>query len=969
MKLDEYNDLKSKALERLKKSNHLSGTDFSSKSADELLEINEIYQAELEAQNENLRSSLEKLEASSKELKLLFNHSPISMVVINKKLIVERANEKAQDFFGTRIQSLVNGIAYLFRILNEVEIPRFLKWFESKEYQQPLDIVLRTVNGKRTCQLQIKKWNPEQQSYLITIEDIHERVQLTNKYKQLAETIPDMILRVDGKGYIEYANKKAIEACKGNNLIKGCHIFELDFFAHDIDKLLKETLSDLKKVQEPVTFSFLKKRKSFHLHLLPEKNAGGDNTYLLVIEDITLRVTKEQTFYQIFQHASDGIILSDYDDEQVVFCNEKALQIFGLGPSNISTLKAHQIFNFFHTKKDYKDHLLAMKNKEFDVFEAEIISDDLTKTYLRVSYILIDIGDITYQQCFVHDVTDRKQLEQQTLQNANVFEHTSEGIMITDLNGSILSVNNAFTTITGYSKEEVIGKKPNILKSDKHDSLFYKRMWAELKKTGSWKGEVWNKKKDGSLFPELLAISLIHDEKIKPLQYVAVFSDFSEMKKNQEMLEHLAHYDPLTNLPNRLLLDEQLRFGIHAAKRNHSKIAIMFLDLDGFKNVNDTYGHSTGDKVLIEVSKRLVSLTRESDTVARLGGDEFLIALYNFDIENDIEPLVNKIIHAISEPIVIDSTKHILTVSIGITTYPDDSECTETLLRNADIAMYTAKSLGKNQSILFKEYMAEKAKESTDMFHMLVEAVEHNQFFLNYQPQFDFVKQKIVGFEALLRWTHPVVGNIPPTKFISFAEETRQIIKIGKFVIEQVCKDFYQDLDRLQKNEIKIAVNVSTVQLDEAFIAYLKSLILEYPELPEMLKIEITETAAIKKLETISSMLTQIKALGFKISLDDFGTGYSSLTAIKNLHADEIKIDSSFIKDVPGDRDDEELVSSIIALAKVMHKSIVAEGVENESTQQFLLERRCSVIQGYLFSKPVLLADAKQLLTEHEKPV
>lgn len=962
MKQDEYNDLKKKALKKLKESTHLSNVDFSMKSVNELVEINEIYQAELEAQNEDLRLSLLKQEQSSQELELLFDQSPIAMILSNKTMNIERTNYKAKDLFGTRIMSTKN--RYLFPIFNQGEVPKFLKWFESREYQEPLEIVLHTIMGKRICQLQMKQWSSKETSFLITIEDIHERVQLMDEYKQLADTIPDMIVRINRLGYIEYVNKRTIEAFTEYTNTKQQHIFELDFFAKQDDTLLKESLSNLQDVKELITFSLIDKRKSYILHLIPEKDGENINTFLLVMEDISLRANSEQMFYQLFQHASDGIILSNQNDGKIVFCNKKVMDLLELQNKDVHRLKMQSVFAYFETDLQYTEHIFTMQECNYNSFEASVSSKEHQTRYLIVNCTLIDIGETTYQQYFLHDVTDRKRLEQQTLQNATVFEHTSEGIMITDLHGSILSVNNAFTTITGYPKDEAIGEKPNILKSKKHDQLFYEKLWQDIKNTGSWSGEIWNRKKDGTIYPEWLAISLIYDKQKKPLQYVAVFSDFTEIKNNQEMLEQLAHYDPLTHLPNRLLLYEQLHFAINTSKRNNAKVAIMFLDLDRFKDINDVYGHSTGDKVLIEVSKRLKKLIRESDTVARIGGDEFVIALYSFNSKNEIEHIANKIISSVCKPITVDSITHIITVSIGVTIYPDDSENIETLLKHADIAMYEAKSLGKNQSVQFSDYMADDAKKNTDMFHMLIDAIKARQFFLNYQPQYDVVKKKIIGFEALLRWKHPSVGIISPDKFISFAEETRQIVTIGKFVIEQVCQDFYQYLDLFKDTKIKIAVNVSSVQLDENFIAYLKSLMHKYPNLAKILKIEITETAAIKQIEVLSRILNQIKILGFKISLDDFGTGYSSLTAIKELKADEIKIDRSFIKDVPGNSDDEELVSSIIALAKVMRKSIIAEGVEEDVTQQFLLERGCNVVQGYWFSKPLLLEDAKKLLIE-----
>lgn len=704
----EYDELKKKALEKLKDGRKTDFTiDYSMKSADELLEINEIYQAELESQNDDLRESLIKLEQSSTEFELLFNQSPIPMLVVNKKLQIQRANQRSFEFFGSRIKNAKEKNRYLYSFLATGQVESFLNWFETQNIERPLQIKLQTANRRlKNCQLQIRQWNFEEVSYLVTIEDIHDNLKLIDMYKQLADTIPDVILRLDIEGNIQYVNLKALETFPKYNRKKKQHIFELDFFLEQSEKLVKDILENLNSIREPVSFLLHKDNNTYYLHIIPENDENEFKTYLLVMEDTTLRANKEQMFYQLFKYASDAIVLST-ENNKVIFCNKKALDLFNLEKENLNLVDTKDVFNHFNTERSCDEHFRLLKEQGYDSFEASCITNDNQKKFLRISSVIVNIGHDKFQQCYIHDITDRKLLENQTVLNANVFEHTIEGIMITNLNKEVISVNKAFTSITGYSYDDVIGKKPSILSSGKQDRKFYRKMWKQIQREGSWSGEIWNKKKDGTIYPEWIAISVIYNQKKEPIQYLAVFSDFSEVKKYEEALENLAHYDTLTKLPNRLLLTEQLKFAINSAKRNHSKIAVMFLDLDKFKYINDTYGHDTGDKVLIEIANRLKSLVRESDTVARIGGDEFIIAIYNFDTKEDLEHLSNKIILSVCKPIKIDDKEHIITASLGINIYPDDGSSIEMLLRNADIAMYVAKTSGKNQCVFFNDSMTE----------------------------------------------------------------------------------------------------------------------------------------------------------------------------------------------------------------------------------------------------------------------
>ena len=566
---------------------------------------------------------------------------------------------------------------------------------------------------------------------------------------------------------------------------------------------------------------------------------------------------------------------------------------------------------------------------------------------------MIHIGKRKFHQSIIHDLTEHKLLEKQLEQTSKVFEHTTEGILITDLDGTITSVNDAFIKITGYSRESVIGKNPSILESGRQDKSFYKKMWDEIKKNGVWKGEIWNKKKDGTIYPEWLAISAIYHNN-EAVQYVAVFSDFSEIKNTQNKLKELAHYDQLTRLPNRTLLQEQLKFAVETAKRNKKQFAVMFIDLDRFKQINDTFGHKAGDEVLQETALRLKSVVRDSDIVARLGGDEFVISLFDVQTVQDVEQITENILLELQKPFIVENQEQFVTASIGVSMYPKDSLDVDLLLKHADIAMYESKASGRNKYKFFTSHMGDTAKSILGLHNDLNTALKLDQFYLMYQPQIDVLHNKILGYEALIRWKHPKHGEINPNEFIPYAEDSGLIIQIGQWVIEKVIQDYASNFAN-SNTKITISVNVSHVQLNQLFVDFLELIIKNHKGIEKVLKIEITETAVMQHRNFTQKIIEKIKNFGFSISLDDFGTGYSSLNAIKVLKVDEIKIDREFIKDVPGDKEDEELVSTIIAMAKVMKKNIVAEGVEREETREFLIERRCNVIQGYLTGKPKIL--------------
>jgi len=551
------------------------------------------------------------------------------------------------------------------------------------------------------------------------------------------------------------------------------------------------------------------------------------------------------------------------------------------------------------------------------------------------------------------DVTERYQAEQQISLSAKVFDAANEAIIITDHNNSIVSINPAFTQITGYEKEDVTGKDPSIMASGHHDELFYQNMWQEIKQQGIWQGEIWNRRKNGESFPEWLSISTIKDEKDEISKHIGVFSDISESYNNQQIILKQANYDALTGLPNRNLFYDHLEQAIKNSRRSGNLLSVMFIDLDGFKDINDALGHSHGDMVLQQAAERMSEIFREVDTFARFGGDEFTVLLTDLTSETDAMPIAEKILQVIKTPITINQNELHITASIGVSLFPNDGDDIETLLKNADSAMYTAKAGGRNGYRFFTPVMHERAKEQHRIANDIKNAVNYNKFEVYYQPVYDFKQQCIVGAEALIRWNHPVRGFIAPDKFIPIAERLGMISSIGDFVLEQACR-FMAEINRNRHQPLSIAINFSPGQFlpDNCADNWLK--IIENTGMDSsMVVMEITENLMMSHQNSYLKQLEKLRAHGVKIALDDFGTGFSSLSYLKQLPFDILKIDKSFIRDILIDDSDASLVESILSIAEIFSLEVIAEGVEQKGQADFLIERRCDYSQGYYYSRAV----------------
>ena len=551
--------------------------------------------------------------------------------------------------------------------------------------------------------------------------------------------------------------------------------------------------------------------------------------------------------------------------------------------------------------------------------------------------------------------------KKEALLTSEVFSHMNDGVLITDKDNKIVRVNKAFSKITQYTKEELIGQNPSFIKSGWHDSDFYAKMWEQIHSEGSWHGELVDRKKDGSVYNAESTIIALKNGDGEITNYIAVSSDITARKEQENIINNLAYYDVLTQLPNKVHFSDLVNNRIAASKRHGTLLALLFIDLDNFKSINDTYGHLTGDRFLKESAQRIRGVLREEDVLSRFGGDEFVIMLEGFKQPSDLALVSEKIVQAFEAPFDIDGIEVFSGASIGISLYPENGTTLEELLRTADTAMYHVKHSGKSGFHFFQEAMNDAMAERMALEHALRTAVSHHELYLTYQPKIDLSANRVYGMEALLRWEHPELGFIAPDLFIPIAEENGKIHAIGKWVLKQAL----HDTRRLQEGGIfaVVSINVSSLQLErEDFVGELDAIIAEAGVAPEYIELEITETEIMKDIEASLAKLEELTSKGISIAIDDFGTGYSSLSQLKKLPAKTVKIDKSFVLDIDKDSDDREMVSSMIQLSHTFNKDVVAEGSETKEHIEILRQLGCQKVQGYYYSRPLKYDAFKQFV-------
>ena len=569
--------------------------------------------------------------------------------------------------------------------------------------------------------------------------------------------------------------------------------------------------------------------------------------------------------------------------------------------------------------------------------------------------LLDEVGaDLSFALTQFQRALEHLRSEERMRLHAAALESTRDGVLVTDLDTTIVSVNRAFTEITGYSEDEVLGETPARLSSGRHEEAFYRDMWTRLLEQGHWQGEICNRRKDGEIYTQWMSISVVRDPTGRDSHYVGVFTDITHLKETEARLSRLAHYDPLTGLPNRLLIHSRLEHALEIAERTGSRVAVLFIDLDNFKTVNDGLGHAAGDELLAGVAGRLRTRLRREDTLGRLGGDEFVLLLERLDEPQQAAAVAQELLDTLAIPFSLAGGHEVYAqASVGIGLYPDDGERADALIRGADAAMYQAKRQGRNTYRFYTEELTAAAGSRLAMETRLRRALEQNEFELFYQPQVDLRDGRVIGAEALVRLCPPGLEAIGPDTFIPLMEETGLIATLGDWVQREVCLQGQAWLAKGLDPGV-LAVNVSTEEIRRGGVEQRLGAILAdsgFP--PQRLELEITESGLMEKGERAAAFLEGLRRLGVHLSIDDFGTGYSSLAYLKRFPVSKLKIDRSFIHDIPGDPNSVQLAATIVAMARSLGLSVLAEGVETEAQRAFLLDQQCGAYQGYLFSAPL----------------
>lgn len=669
----------------------------------------------------------------------------------------------------------------------------------------------------------------------------------------------------------------------------------------------------------------------------------------------------ETRLNQLFKSMPSAILFLLPDDNNqdyyVTKLNYAAERIFS--PDNSKQMKLSEFFP--HQRKIAEEIIQSCSEAQTGraVIENSVILSKGSGIYSWLDFTIYKIS--TGELVVVVEDNTEQQIDREKLElYACVYKQSKNAIIITNKNNKILSVNSAFTELTGYSEGEVLGLNPCILSSGYVKKQVYREMWKSLGESGYWEGELWDKSKDGRVYPKWTTINVVYDSKGCVKYYIADFSDITKQKTAEEKIHKLAYQDSLTGLLNRYSFELSLASALESSRINNNRLAVSFIDLDYFKDINDSYGHHVGDKLLIAVAERLKKSVRESDIVARISGDEFVVVFSDFSQAEFISSKISNILNLLTEKYEIDDKKLHCTPSIGVSVFPEDGQSAGDLIKNADAAMYHAKSLGRKTYQFFSKSIELSTKKRMQLGQDLYSALEKNEFEMFYQPQVDSVNSTLCGLEALIRWNHPQKGTIPPNDFIPVLEQSGLIEPVGEWVIEEVCRQIA--LWRSSGlNEIYIAINISAKQLrSQKLVSFIKEAMHKHDIPKGFIELEVTESVAMDDPEQAIDRLSQLENLGISIALDDFGTGYSSLAYLKKLPLNKLKLDREFVRDIETDENDSAISSATIALAHSLGLKTVAEGVETHYQCQFLRNNSCDIFQGYLFGKPLPVSELEK---------
>ncbi|HEX8964419.1 MAG TPA: EAL domain-containing protein [Rhodocyclaceae bacterium] len=770
------------------------------------------------------------------------------------------------------------------------------------------------------------------------------------------EDAPDGIVVVDGAGLVRFANR-------ASGALFGCASHDLTGSNFGFPVAAGES-TDIEIPQDDGGWGLAEMR-------VAQSEWAGAPAYVAVLRD----VTPETRMRHVLQKDADLLasLVQSLPVALIALASDRSVRLWNPAAERMFGWRAEEIVGM-HCPLLGSDQWPDFERLAGEVAAGHVLADFETvrqtkdgerlEIALHAAPLRARDGKPDGLLCLMTDIRERRRTEQRLQLSDKVFQNTQEGILVTDGVGNIISVNPAFTAVTGYLPEEVMGKNPSVLQSGRHDGAFYGAMWSELAMTGQWQGEIWNRRRNGELYPEWLHISAVRDAAGCVVYYVAVFSDISLVKENEERLHHLAHYDALTGLPNRVLFADRLRHAMAHAKRSGTGVGLLFLDLDRFKLVNDTLGHRAGDTLLQLAAERIAGAVREQDTVARLGGDEFTVILPEIASPAGAANVAEKIIDSLTDAFQIEDKEAVVGASIGIAVYPQAGEDVETLVKHADIAMYRAKEAGRRNYQFYRPGHEGQPRDIFELEHGLRRALERGEMRLVYQPQIEIETGSIVALEALLRWDHPTRGEIPPADFIPVAEDSGLIAAIGEWVLGEACRQNKAWQER-GLAPVRVAVNMSVRQLRNTRFAERVAQILDETGLdPKWLEIELTESMVMQFAKDVMDTLWRLKSMGIRLSIDDFGTGYSSLSYLKRLPVDTLKIDRSFVEGLDTDANDRAISNAIIAVASSLNLRVVAEGVETEQQLGFLREHACCDAQGYFFSRPLEADDAGAMMRQ-----
>ncbi|BBI99891.1 hypothetical protein FGKAn22_15840 [Ferrigenium kumadai] len=798
-------------------------------------------------------------------------------------------------------------------------------------------------------------------------------------YHSLMEQISDAIYLLDAEtGKILNAND---QACRNlgytrNELLK-LSVFDISTAAHSPDAW-RDIVEALRRKPQIIE----SQHRRYDGSLFPVEINGrlieeGDRPYLVAVaRDLTDIRQAEKAIQEthdslnaLVEAIPDAIFFKDGEGRWLI-TNEPAKQLFRLheidwqGKTEMELAELHPAFRPAH-EACLVDDETAWQAGKLTLFSETVHEENGKTRHFEVRKVPVFDAENRRKGLVIigRDITERMEAEEQLLEAAAVMQSTHEGVVITDTTPAILAVNSAYSAITGYGPDEVIGRNPNIIGSGRADKLFHEAMWKSLLKDGYWQGEVWNRRKSGEIYPQLLTISTVYDEKSEPIRYVGVFADITQLKENQAQLEFMAHHDPLTQLPNRALVESRLEQEVEQAHRHGHQAGVLFIDLDRFKQVNDSFGHLIGDELLCAVAQRLGARLRQGDTLGRLGGDEFILLISPLRDPQDAAVVARDFIAALNEPFNLsDGSEVFIGGSIGISLFPQDGETVSELMKNADAAMYLAKESGRNQFSFYTKALNADARAKLAMENELRRTLLKHELTLHYQPKVDLRSGHICGAEALARWRLANGSMVSPAEFIPLAEKSSLILNLGAWVIDEACMQVRTWLDAGLK-DICVALNISARQFRSSDLdKQLEQALEKHGIEAHHLELELTESMLMHEPEQAVATMHKLKQIGVKISLDDFGTGYSSLAYLSRFPIDTLKIDQSFVRGVVTDPDSAEISSAIIGLAHRMKLRVVAEGVETEDQLAYMRTNGCDELQGFYFSKPLPADDFAELL-------